>query len=181
MGVEPVYACAQYALVHDAVAVGAGNRTKLPRMQRCLAEAIYYEARGEGTDGQNSHRASCLPPPASPRYPGSICGVVYLGRGTRPACQFSFACYGEMLSRRSPADWQRAQTPARRQDPQRHHPSANHGRRDIIPRGQTWTGWSEALERTVQIGNHIFYKPLPRTRRSDARFPVRVWFPNIQP
>jgi spore germination cell wall hydrolase CwlJ-like protein len=26
--------------------------------------------------------------------------------------------------------------------------------------------WSSSLERTVQIGNHIFYRPMPRTRAS---------------
>jgi hypothetical protein len=132
--------------------------------ERCLAEAIYYEARGEGIDGQMAIAEVVFHRMHRHGYPGSICGVVYQGVGDGASCQFSFVCSGEMLHRKSPADWARARRLAAR-----------------IINGLTRLGnstdgatsfhavdvepdWSNNLERTVQIGNHIFYRPLARTQ-----------------
>ena len=49
----------------------------------CLAEAMYYEARGEGAGPEGDCRSG-LPPHAQRHYPATICGVVYEGAGSAP-------------------------------------------------------------------------------------------------
>ena len=134
--------------------------------QRCLAEVMYYEARGEGVAGEEAIAEVVFHRMHHRGYPGSICGVVYQGLADAPACQFSFACNGEMRRPKVAADWARAKLLAAK-----------------ILSGYTILGnitggatsfhavdvdpeWAGSLERTVQIGNHIFYKPLPRTQAS---------------
>ncbi len=61
---------------------------------QCLAEAIYFEARGESLAGQFAVAEVILNRVESPRYPGSICGVVRQGADRRGGCQFSYVCDG---------------------------------------------------------------------------------------
>ena len=134
--------------------------------ERCLAEVMYYEARGEGTEGEEAIAEVVFHRMHRHNYPGSICGVVYQGMNDAPACQFSFVCNGEMRKPKTAAAWQQAKLLAAR-----------------ILSGYTILGnitggatsfhavdvdpvWADTLQRTVQIGNHIFYKPLARTRDS---------------
>lgn len=134
--------------------------------QRCLAEAMYYEARGEGVEGQMAIAEVVFHRLHHRGYPGSICGVVYQGVSDDGGCQFSFVCNGEMLRRKSLADWARAKLLAAKiLSGSAHLGNLTDGATsfhaiDVEP------DWSSNLERTVQIGNHIFYKPLPRTRAS---------------
>jgi spore germination cell wall hydrolase CwlJ-like protein len=60
--------------------------------QRCLAAAIYFEARGESVKGQAAVAQVILNRVRNPAYPKSICGVVYQNMKWRNRCQFSFAC-----------------------------------------------------------------------------------------
>lgn len=60
--------------------------------QRCLAEAIYFEARGEPENGQVAVAQVVLNRVKNPAYPNTICKVVYQNKHKRNACQFSFAC-----------------------------------------------------------------------------------------
>jgi hypothetical protein len=121
----------------------------------CLAEAIYYEARGEGVAGEKAiaevvvhriHRAG---------YPHSICGVVHQGSGD--ACQFSFVCNGMLDQPRTPGEWSRAVRLATRilngalpLTDVTNGAIAFHAA-SVEP---DWPG----LVRTVQIGNHVFYR-----------------------
>ncbi|HEX9858836.1 MAG TPA: cell wall hydrolase, partial [Paracoccaceae bacterium] len=59
---------------------------------QCLAEALYFEARGETVQGQFAVAEVILNRVDSPRYPATICGVVH--QGGRGGCQFSFTCDG---------------------------------------------------------------------------------------
>jgi spore germination cell wall hydrolase CwlJ-like protein len=54
----------------------------------CLAEAIYFEARGTGETGETAVAHVVKNRARSPKFPNSICGVV--GDG----CQFSYRCDG---------------------------------------------------------------------------------------
>lgn len=65
--------------------------------QRCLAEAIYFEARGESDEGQAAVAQVVMNRVSSGLYPPTICGVVFQNRHRRNACQFSFACEGRAL------------------------------------------------------------------------------------
>ena len=65
--------------------------------QRCLAEAVYFEARSEPEEGQAAVAQVVLNRMKSGLYPSSICGVVYQNRHRHLACQFTFACEGKSL------------------------------------------------------------------------------------
>ena len=54
----------------------------------CLAEAIYFEARGTGEVGELAVAHVVVNRARSPKFPGSVCGVV------RDGCQFSYRCDG---------------------------------------------------------------------------------------
>jgi spore germination cell wall hydrolase CwlJ-like protein len=60
--------------------------------QRCLAEGIYFEARGETEKGQAAVAQVILNRVRNPKYPDTICGVVYQNISWFNRCQFSFAC-----------------------------------------------------------------------------------------
>ena len=66
----------------------------LAEAQRCLAQAIYFEARSEPVAGWEAVADVVINRALSPTYPGSICGVVFQGQYRRHKCQFSFACDG---------------------------------------------------------------------------------------
>ncbi|HEY2837092.1 MAG TPA: cell wall hydrolase, partial [Rhizomicrobium sp.] len=69
--------------------------TKLLAEHRCLSEVLYYEARGEGDQGQKAVAEVIFHRMNSKNYGHSICAVVYEGAG-HPGCQFSFACNGDL-------------------------------------------------------------------------------------
>jgi spore germination cell wall hydrolase CwlJ-like protein len=62
--------------------------------QDCLANAIYFEARGEALKGQAAVAQVVLNRVRNPAYPDTICDVVYQNKNWRNECQFSFACDG---------------------------------------------------------------------------------------
>ena len=69
---------------------------------QCLAEAIYFESRGEPLAGQIAVAEVVLNRVDSRSYPGTVCGVTTQGAGSGRGCQFSYACDG-----RSDVDEQR--------------------------------------------------------------------------
>ncbi|HKD23974.1 MAG TPA: cell wall hydrolase [Rhizomicrobium sp.] len=139
---------------------------KFAAEQRCLAEAMYYEARGEGAEGEEAIAEVIFHRMHHRGFPGSICGVVYQGVENAPACQFSFVCDGEMRRPKVAADWARAKLLAAKilsgymMLGNMTEGATSYHAVDVEP------DWSSSLERTVQIGNHIFYRPMPRTRAS---------------
>jgi spore germination cell wall hydrolase CwlJ-like protein len=152
--------------IHAAPSAVELALVKFAGEERCLAEAMYYEARGEGVAGQEAIAEVIFHRTHRRGYPGSICGVVYQGADDAPSCQFSFVCNGEMNRPKIASEWKRARLLAAK-----------------ILSGYTILGnvtggatsfhavdvdpdWASSLERTVQIGNHIFYRPLGRTRAS---------------
>lgn len=66
-----------------------------PRDLRCLAEGIYFEARGESLAGQLAVGRVILNRVESHSYPNSVCDVVYQNEDKHNRCQFSFACDGD--------------------------------------------------------------------------------------
>lgn len=65
---------------------------QLAKAEQCLAEAIYFEARGEPKEGQYAVAQVVMNRVRSGYYPADVCGVVYQNAHRRNACQFSFAC-----------------------------------------------------------------------------------------
>jgi spore germination cell wall hydrolase CwlJ-like protein len=126
------------------------------RERRCLATAIYFEARGEPVRGQVAVAQVILNRVRSPLFPETICGVVYQGQ-MHPGCQFSFTCDGHTDNPRNDDQWALAQDIAKR-----------------ITAGELWLpevgystyyhanyvnpSWAGSMSKIDKIGRHIFYK-----------------------
>ncbi len=70
------------------------RRELTARERLCLAQAVYFEARGEPEAGQWAIARVVLNRVANGNYPGHVCDVVFQGASRRGHCQFSFACDG---------------------------------------------------------------------------------------
>ena len=75
------------------------------RELRCMATAIYFEARDEPVKGQIAVAQVIMNRIRSPFYPKTICGVVYQGERNRHGCQFSFTCTGKNNSVKEKPEW----------------------------------------------------------------------------
>ncbi|GGC62308.1 cell wall hydrolase [Chelatococcus reniformis] len=130
------------------------------REQRCLAEAIYFEARSEPEAGQAAVAQVVLNRVRSGLYPTSVCGVVYQNRHRHNACQFSFACEGRRLVTNDRDSWQSAVRIAQQVLDGTTYLAdvggATHYHADYVrPR------WASKLKKMDVIGRHIFYKLKP--------------------
>lgn len=131
---------------------------------RCLAEALYFEARGEDILGQVAVAEVILNRVDHPDFPDSVCGVVRQGGSARGRCQFSFWCDGRAEHIDEPEAFERAGKVAA---------IMLAGKPRILTGKALWyhadsvsPGWSESLERTAQIGAHVFYRePVQLSRR----------------
>lgn len=129
----------------------------LVKERRCLAEAVYFEARGESEQGQAAVAQVVLNRVASGLYPATICGVVYQNRHRHNACQFSFACDGRSLRVTEQDSWRTAVRIAaevtRGETYVQDVGDSTHYHADYVrPR------WARSLEKMDVIGHHIFYK-----------------------
>ena len=125
--------------------------------QKCLAEAIYFEARSEPWRGQVSVAQVVLNRVRSKHYPNTICGVVYQNKHRRNRCQFSFACDGKRERVSNQKSWDIAR------DIAREIVAGQHWQKDIGPATHyhaTYVNprWARSLKRQKRIGRHIFYK-----------------------
>lgn len=125
--------------------------------QKCLAEGVYFEARGENVKGQAAVAQVILNRVRNPAYPSTICGVVYQNRNWRNRCQFSFACDGSRPKVRSQEHYRMAQevgmavTAGKIFIPE--VGSATHYHATYVnPR------WARTMEKMKKIGLHIFYR-----------------------
>ena len=115
---------------------------------RCLAQAVYFESRGESLAGQLAVAHVVINRAKSGRFPTTLCGVVH-----QPS-QFSFVRRGKMPAVRNAVQWSNALAIAQiaRDDSwQNRAPGALffHARY-VSP------GWRKT--RIGQIDNHIFYR-----------------------
>lgn len=134
----------------ELVGLYAGGTTETEE-QDCLANAVYFEARGEPIEGQLAVAEVVLNRTRSGRYPQTICEVV-----TQP-WQFSFVnATGRIpAANRGSEAWQRAVAVAR---------IAEAGASRLLPRDVLWyhadyvsPSWGRRLARSTKIGLHIFY------------------------
>ncbi|MFI5014386.1 MAG: cell wall hydrolase [Hyphomicrobiales bacterium] len=131
---------------------------RINREERCLAEAVYFEARSEPETGQAAVAQVVLNRVKSGLYPTSICGVVYQNRNRYLGCQFSFACEGKSLRVTEPDAWARATRIANNVLKGDTY-LANVGAALNYHANYVRPGWARYLQRTSIIGHHIFYKP----------------------
>ena len=128
------------------------------KAEKCLANAIYFEARGEPVRGQIAVAQVVMNRVFSPFYPNDVCGVVYQNSHRHLACQFTFACDGIPDIVTEPDAWQRAQRIAR----------------DMLD-GKLWMpevaksthyhaywvhpSWVAEMKKLYKLGVHTFYRP----------------------
>ena len=126
------------------------------RALTCLAQAVYYEAAGEGVDGERAVAQVVLNRVRHPGFPSTICGVVYEGSDRPTGCQFSFTCNGSMAHVPVPSLWTRSRQVADQALKGRVYSAighATHYHADyVLPY------WADSLDKSVQVGKHIFYR-----------------------
>ena len=123
---------------------------------RCLAEAIYFEARGESLAGQMAVGEVILNRVDSASYPDTICDVVMQGAHRRNACQFSFQCDGIRNRIAEPDAFARAGKIAHvllEGRPRTLTGAATHYHATYVR-----PSWARRLVRTARIDSHIFYR-----------------------
>jgi spore germination cell wall hydrolase CwlJ-like protein len=131
--------------------------TQLVAEHRCLSEALYYEARGEGGSGERAVAEVVFHRMNAGHYGHSICAVVYEG-SFRRGCQFSFTCDGALHNPREASAWKDAEQLAAQiltgEVPLR---NATGGATHYHA---VWVSpfWAPTLKKTAQIGKHIFYR-----------------------
>ncbi|MEO3415478.1 cell wall hydrolase [Roseovarius sp. CAU 1744] len=126
----------------------------------CLAEALYFEARGESVKGQFAVAEVILNRVDSPRFPDSVCAVVNQGTGRKYQCQFTYTCDGHKEIINEPRAFQRVGKVAKLMvsgAPRQLTDGATYYHtRAVSPR------WSRKFARTTSIGEHHFYRPQTR-------------------
>jgi spore germination cell wall hydrolase CwlJ-like protein len=139
----------------ERLALAGTGRAKA---EKCLANAIYFEARGESVRGQIAVAQVVMNRVFSPFYPNDVCGVVYQNAHRHLACQFTFACDGIPDIVTEPDAWERAKRIAR----------------DMLD-GKLWMpevsksthyhaywvhpDWVNEMKKVYKLGVHTFYRP----------------------
>jgi spore germination cell wall hydrolase CwlJ-like protein len=128
------------------------------KAEKCLANAVYFEARGEPVRGQIAVAQVVMNRVFSPFYPNDVCDVVYQNANRHLACQFTFACDGIPDVVTEPEAWARAR----------------HIARDMLD-GTLWMpevaksthyhaywvhpSWTAEMKKMYKLGVHTFYRP----------------------
>lgn len=91
LGVFFIFALTAHAGVASARTT-VDHHDSAQRERRCMADAIYHEARGESRQGKIAIGNVIMNRVNSGAFPSTICGVVYQRNANSRGCQFSWAC-----------------------------------------------------------------------------------------
>ena len=115
----------------------------------CLARNIYFEARGEPLAGQYAVAEVTMNRKSSPRYPDTVCEVVY------QRAAFSWTDF-KRLPEPEGDEWERAQQIAE---------AVYYGKRSPVLGGALYyhatrirPPWAKEKQRVARIGRHVFYR-----------------------
>jgi spore germination cell wall hydrolase CwlJ-like protein len=137
--------------------------------ERCLANAIYFESRGEAERGQIAVAQVIMNRTFSGYYPDNVCGVVYQNAHRHLACQFTFACDGIPDVVTEPDAWAVATRIARDTlDGKLWLPEV--GKATHYHAHWVRPSWVNEMKRMWKFGVHTFYRP--RAWGSGAEAPV---------
>lgn len=122
------------------------------RELKCLADNIYYEAGNQSATGKLAVAAVTINRVKSPRFPKSVCSVVY--QKTRGTCQFSWVCEGKKRIRS-----QQQYAESKRIAEKVLLSGANHGifGSNVLFYHADYVNPRWNLRRVTKIGDHIFY------------------------
>ncbi|MFY1706040.1 cell wall hydrolase [Tritonibacter scottomollicae] len=122
----------------------------------CLAEALYFEARGETVQGQFAVAEVILNRVKSAQFPNTICGVINQGTGRKYQCQFTYTCDGIKEVIAEPRAFERVAKVARLMldgvKPKLTEGATYYHTTAVKPR------WSRSFTKTARIGVHLFYR-----------------------
>ena len=117
----------------------------------CLAQAIYFEARGEPLDGQLAVAQVIVNRTRSPQFPSDYCSVV------RQRAQFSFVRNGRIpAAPRASRAWQRASAIARIADQALWDSPAEDAL--FFHASSVRPGWARTKLARATIERHVFYR-----------------------
>lgn len=131
---------------------------KLARAQKCLAEAIYFESRGEPKRGQIAVAQVIVNRVFSGYYPADVCGAVYQNAHKHLACQFTFACDDVPDVVREPDMWVQAKEIAADMLDGKLWLSSI-GRATHYHAYWVHPSWVREMRKLDKIGVHTFYRP----------------------
>lgn len=124
---------------------------------RCMAEALYFEARGESVEGQFAVAEVILNRVDNSRFPDTICGVVNQGSGRgKYNCQFTYTCDGKLEVISEERAWAQVGKVARLSMQLDERP-LTHGA-TFYHTNYVNPSWASKFPRTATIGVHHFYK-----------------------
>jgi spore germination cell wall hydrolase CwlJ-like protein len=128
------------------------------KAERCLAQAVYFEARNEPQRGQQAVAQVVLNRVFSPYYPKDVCSVVFQNAHRHLSCQFTFACDGKSEAIRERGAWARATRIAKQTlDAKIWLPEvakATHYHAAYVR-----PNWIRDMRVMVRYGLHTFYRP----------------------
>ncbi len=153
------------ANIYTSSYLAAAPAPKGGKQWACLAEALYFEARGEEIKGQFAVAEVILNRVDSSSFPSSPCGVVHQGTGRRFACQFTYDCDGRAEIITDQKAYIQVGKVAQLM-------------LEGAPRGLTKGAmyyhtksvnpkWARSFSRTVTIGSHHFYVPLQKIEKNN--------------
>jgi spore germination cell wall hydrolase CwlJ-like protein len=128
------------------------------KAEKCLAEAVYFESRGESERGQKAVAQVVMNRVFSGFYPSTVCGVVYQNAHRHLACQFTFACDNVADRVTEPDMWAQAKRIAQ---------DTLDGKIWLPEIGKSthyhayWVrpSWVNEMRKLNKIGVHTFYRP----------------------
>lgn len=134
------------------------------KQTECLAEALYFEARGESVRGQFAVAEVIMNRVDSPEFPNTVCGVIHQGTGKKFQCQFTYTCDGNSVHIANQQAYGQVSKVARLMvggAPRELTDGATfYHTRAVSPR------WSRVFARTTSIGVHHFYRKPTQVSRN---------------
>ncbi len=128
------------------------------KAERCLANAIYFEARSEPIKGQIAVAQVVINRVFSPFYPNDVCGVIYQNAHRHLSCQFTFACDGKSKAIHDRGSWARATRIAKQAlDGQLYETAV--GTSTHYHAIYVSPIWAREMKKNVRFGIHNFYRP----------------------
>ncbi|UPJ60467.1 cell wall hydrolase [Bradyrhizobium sp. 192] len=128
------------------------------KSEKCLAEAVYFESRGEAVRGQMAVAQVVMNRVFSGKYPETVCGAVYQNKHRHLACQFTFACDNNADVIREPEMWERARKIAKAMlDGQIWLPEV--GKSTHYHAYWVHPSWVAEMKKMYKTGVHTFYRP----------------------
>jgi N-acetylmuramoyl-L-alanine amidase len=163
LAVPIVAIAAIVAFAHQGSARGEPARQQAAharaRELRCLAENVYFEARGEPLDGQYAVAEVTLNRVRSPHFPKTICGVVHDTRWDPMRRRFvAHFSWTQMEPRSDPwgPAWQEALAVATVVTNDAHMPLVPDALYYHASNVQPY--WARPRRTIAKIGNHVFYR-----------------------